>query len=312
MIHTVFMTAIIYPICVYWGWSGTGWLNYTEDGVTYKSTISSAWYQDWAGSGIIHLVGGVAALTGAVIVGPRKGRFDGTASEDEFAPHSVPFTVLGTFILWFGWYGFNPGSTGQMHMASTAYTSALVAVNTTLAPCIAGLVVFIGRATVFPPRRFDVGALCNGILAGCVAITAPCAWVKPWEAIIIGIIGGLLYLGSAMFWPAIKVDDPIDALSVHLVNGLWGALAIGFFGDPKEGIGGNGVFYGGNQLGVQVVACICFMVWSCVLSIVVFLPMRFMGILRWSDTFQDAGADEMQHSPKKSVEHSPSKAYLKP
>merc|ERR1712070_1206150 len=123
------------------------------------------------------MTGGVAALVGAIIVGPRHGRFDPTSSEN-FEPHNIPFCVLGTFALWFGWYGFNPGSTLAMHDAATAHTAGLVAMNTTLAPCIAGLVVFALRAKVCSPRLLDVTGFCNGILAGLVSITAGCAFVK--------------------------------------------------------------------------------------------------------------------------------------
>merc|ERR1719277_875692 len=178
MFNTV-MTSIIYPIVVYWGWSGVGLLSYTEDEVG-KSLVGAA-YMDFAGSGIVHMVGGIAALCGAAIVGPRKDRFNPAVDEEQFTPHNIPFTVLGTFCLWFGWYGFNSGSTLSMHDKETAYTAGIVAVNTTLAPCVAGLVVFMLRALVVPPRLLDVGGFCNGILAGLVSITAGCAFVKPWE-----------------------------------------------------------------------------------------------------------------------------------
>merc|ERR1719436_1923674 len=143
------------------------------------------------------MVGGVGALVGAVAVGPRVGRWEESQAA-AFDGHSVPFCVLGTFFLWFGWYGFNPGSTGAMHDKATANTAGLVAVNTTLSPCVSGLLVFLLRAKVVAPKCLDVGGFCNGILAGLVAITAGCASVEPWEAIIIGIVGGLLYQGASM------------------------------------------------------------------------------------------------------------------
>merc|ERR1739845_133934 len=146
------------------------------------------------GSGIVHMVGGIGALCGAIIVGPRHGRFEETTSTNEresFEPHSVPFVVLGTFILWFGWYGFNPGSTGSMHDKETAMTAGLVAVNTTLAPSVAALLVFFIRAVAIKPKLLDVGGFCHGVLAGLVSITAGCNAVKPWEAVIIGLFGGL-------------------------------------------------------------------------------------------------------------------------
>merc|ERR1712070_748103 len=132
----------------YWGWSGSGLFSNNEDSIAGKNVM------DFAGSGIVHMVGGVGALAGAAIVGPRAGRFDESSSEN-FEPHNVPFCVLGTFALWFGWYGFNPGSTLSMHDADTANLAGLVAVNTTLAPCASGLVVFFLRAFIVTPKMLD-------------------------------------------------------------------------------------------------------------------------------------------------------------
>jgi len=186
-----------------------------------------------------------------------------------------------------------------MHDAGTAHTAGLVAVNTTLAPCVAGLVVFLLRALVVPPRLLDVGGFCNGILAGLVSITAGCAFVKPWETIIIGFIGGFVYQGSSMLIRKLKIDDVVDAFSVHGACGIWGTLALGLFGNEEDGMGGNGIFYGGNQLGVQVFGVIMIIIWVGFFSVAVFLPLRLLKVLRLSDDFQDAGADLMEHSPSK-------------
>jgi len=246
----------------------------------------------------VHLVGGVGALCGAIIVGPRKGRFDPEMAA-EFDGHSVPFCVLGTFFLWFGWYGFNPGSTGAMHDKATANTAGLVAVNTTLSPCVSGLLVFFLRAKVLSPKLLDVGGFCNGILAGLVAITAGCANVEPWEAIIIGLVGGLIYQGASMLLRRLKVDDVVDAFPVHGACGIWGILALGLFGNPDEGMGGNGAFYGGDQLGTQIFAGLIIILWAGGLSVLIFLPLRMLGMLRMGDEFQEKGADVMEHSPSK-------------
>jgi len=298
-IYIIIMTSIVYPIVVYWGWSGEGFLNHTNEAGESVTSWDGPAYMDFAGSGVVHMVGGVGALCGAIIVGPRKGRFENTVSQEHYAPHSIPFVVFGTFCLWFGWYGFNAGSTGSMHDKGTAMTAGLVAVNTTLSPCAAGLLVFFLRARVVSPKSLDVGGFCNGILAGLVAITAGCNAVKPWEAVIIGSVGGLLYQGASMLVVKLKVDDVVDAFAVHGVNGLWGIIAVGFFGNPDEGVGGNGVLYGGNQLGTQLLAGLIIAVWAGVLSVAVLLPLRAAGFLRLSDGFQDAGADEMEHSPPK-------------
>jgi len=251
---------------------------------------------DFAGSGIVHLVGGIGALVGAICVGPRLGRFDPDSTVD-FTAHSVPFVVLGTFLLWFGWYGFNPGSTLSMKTADDAYKAGLVAVNTTLAPCVGGLVVFALRAKVVFPKCLDVGGFCNGILAGLVGITAPCAFVKPWEALIIGAVAGCLYQGSSMLLQKLHIDDVVDAFPVHGVCGIWGVLACGLFGNPDAWEGGNGLFWGGDQLRVQIMGVLVIAAWSGGLSLLVMAPLRKLGMLRLCDDIQDQGADLMEHSP---------------
>jgi len=298
IVYTVLLTSIIYPIVIWWGWSGGGIFNYTNDNGESESIVKGAPLQDFAGSGLVHLVGGIGALCGAVIVGPRLGRWD-PAKQEEFDGHNIPLCVLGTFFLWFGWYGFNPGSTLSMKSQGDGHLAGLVAVNTTLAPCVAGLIVFFLRAKVCPPRLLDVGGFCNGILGGLVSITAGCGFVKPWEAIIIGCIGGFVYQGTSMLLTMLKIDDVVDAVPVHCACGLWGLLAVGFFGNPDEGIGGNGVLHGGNQLGTQVFAAFMIIIWVGPLSTAIMLPLRLVGALRHSDEFQEAGADLMEHSPSK-------------
>jgi Amt family ammonium transporter len=298
--YSIIMTSIIYPIVVYWGWSGVGWLVYTDENGDGKSSVGPA-YMDFAGSGLVHLVGGVGAICGAVVVGPRNGRWE-QGQSDEFSAHNIPFCVLGTFCLWFGWYGFNPGSTLSMHTASSANTAGLVAVNTTLAPCIAGLLVFTGRRLQL--GLLDVGGFCNGILAGLVSITAGCAFVKPWESVIIGFIGGLLYLGASSLMKILKIDDVVDAFAVHGACGFWGILALGLFGNPEHGMGGNGFFHTGklDQLGVECLGGIVIILWVATLSLLVLVPMKLLGALRLSDEFQKKGADLMEHSPRKAYE----------
>jgi len=296
-IYIVLMTSIIYPIVAYWGWSGSGFLSYTDEAGESVSSFGPA-YKDFAGSGIVHLVGGIGAIVGAICVGPRKGRWEG---KEDFGADNIPFCVLGTFCLWFGWYGFNPGSTLSMKTKDDAYIAGLVAVNTTLAPCMAGLVVFFLRAHVCQPKLLDVGGFCNGILAGLVSITAGCAFVKPWEACIIGLIGGLLYQASSMTLQKLRIDDVVDAFSVHGACGMWGVLSLGLFGNPDEGMGGNGLFYGGDQLRTQVMGILVIVVWSAALSFLIFAPLRKVGWLRLGDAFQDAGADIMEHSPISSI-----------
>merc|ERR1712232_161149 len=298
-IFIVGMTAFIYPTVAYWAWSGEGFLNYqNEDGKAITSWDGPA-FVDFAGSGVVHMTGGVAALCGAIVVGPREGRWETNPFPDDFAPHNIPFCILGTLILWTGWYGFNPGSTGSMHTAATATTAGLAVVNTTLAPCVSGLVVFVIRAVVVGPRRLDAAGLCNGILAGLVAITAACSFIRPWESLVVGFVSGLAYQASSMLVLRFKVDDVVDAFSVHGVNGLWGILAAGLFGRKEDGAGGNGSFYGGDQIGTQLVAALVIICWTTVLSLAIFIPLRAFGLLRLSAKFQETGADNAEHMPQK-------------
>lgn len=294
-VYSVLMTSVIYPIVAYWGWSGYGLLAYTDHNGDSVSVFGPA-YMDFAGSGIVHLVGGVGALVGSICVGARRGRFE--YQEDEtFDAHSIPFCVVGTFCLWFGWYGFNPGSTLSMKTVKDGHKAGLVAVNTTLAPCVSGLIVFGLRAMALPPKRLDVAGFCNGILAGLVAITAGCAFVKPWEAVFIGFFGGFFYQGASMLLQRLKIDDVVDAVPVHGVNGVWGVLALGLFGNPDEGMGGNGLLYGGDQLRVQIMALIVIIAWTAALSVMILLPLRFLSMLRLEDDIQEQGADLAEHTP---------------
>jgi len=296
-IYIIAMTTFIYPIIAHWGWSGSGLLAYTDDDGEGVSIVGPA-YMDFAGSGLVHLTGGMGAIWGCIFVGARKGRFDESVDQGDFDGHNIPFCVIGTLFLWFGWYGFNPGSTLSMHDAETAYTAGIVAVNTTLAPCVAGLVVFGLRAFVVAPKLLDVGGFCNGILAGLVSITAGCAAVKSWEAIIIGFIGAFVYQGCSMLLKKLKVDDVVDAFPVHGACGIWGTLALGIFGNPDE-TGGNGFLYGGDQIGTQIVGVLLIMIWVSIWSCAIFFPLKMLGQLRLSDEFQEKGADIMEHSPTK-------------
>mmetsp|Transcript_65565 Transcript_65565/g.142290 ORF Transcript_65565/g.142290 Transcript_65565/m.142290 type:complete len:473 (+) Transcript_65565:49-1467(+) len=297
-IYVIAMTTLIYPFVVYWAWSTRGFLNRYTDDMSSMESIFGPPLIDFAGSGVVHMVGGVGALFGAAIVGPRKDRY-APGTDAEFDGHNMPFCVMGTFFLWFGWYGFNPGSTGVMHSSADAQKASLVAVNTTMAPCLGGLVVFFLRARVLEPRRLDVGGFCNGILAGLVGVTACCATIKPWEAAIVGLIAGCLYQAGSMLLPRLQIDDVVDAFPVHGVCGCWSVLAAGLFGDPEEGHGGNGSLYGGDQFPTQIGSALIIGAWSAGWSLIILLPLRVVGFLRLNDEFQEKGADVMEHSPAK-------------
>jgi len=209
-IFSLMMTAFVYPVVVAWTW-GYGFLGANN-------------YMDFAGSGIVHMCGGVGALVGAAIAGPRTGRFE---NPDAFQPHSLPLVVLGTFILWFGWYGFNCGSTLSLPDTATGQLAAFVAMNTTIAPATGGLTVFLLRYGRI--GKYDIGGFCNGILAGLVSITAGCGNVECGSAFGIAIIGALIYEACSSLMRRMRIDDPIDAFAVHGSCGAWGTLAAALF-----------------------------------------------------------------------------------
>ena len=226
LIYTVVITALVYPVVGHWIWGG-GWL----------SKLSSP-FIDFAGSTVVHSVGGWAALAGAIVLGPRIGKYFGKTVR-AIKGHSLTLAALGVFLLWFGWYGFNPGST----LAGTNWSIAAIAVTTTLggaAGAIGGLIT-----SWFKYKKPDVGLTLGATIAGLVAITAGTANVSPFSSIIIGAVGGILYVYSVAFFDKIKVDDPVGAISAHASCGVWGTFAVGLF--AQEAFGGiNGLFFGGG------------------------------------------------------------------
>jgi len=305
LVFTIVMTSWIYPVVVHWTW-GYGWLAGGED-----YSINDTGFMDFAGSGIVHMCGGIGALVGAAVVGPRNGRFDPESPKDAFAPHSLPLIVLGTFILWFGWYGFNCGSTLGMASDAQGTMAAQVAMNTTLSAATCGLTVLMLRFAVL--QRYDIGGMCNGILAGLVSITAPCGNVECGSAILTGFIGAFIYQGSSMLLQKLKVDDPIDAFAVHGACGAWGVLAAALFDwgkgvDYFNGWSGwscvqddNGCVSGAfkQALEANLMEIFIIAVWTAFFSLLVFVPLRFAGFLRADAETQDQGMDARKHSPSK-------------
>ncbi|MBP7929419.1 MAG: ammonium transporter [Acidimicrobiia bacterium] len=225
----LFCGALYYPLFAAWTWGG-GWLSKTWDTMSL-----GAGYVDFAGSGVVHAAGGVAALAGAIILGPRIGKFSKDGTPRAMPGHHIPMAMLGTFILLFGWFGFNAAST----MAATDVQFATVATNTAIGGAFGGVVamVYITKRTGKP----DPGMMVNGMLAGLVAITAPCAFVAPWAAAVIGSVAAVLVIESVFFVERkLKLDDPVGAISVHGVCGLFGVLAVGIFANGSYGAGWNG------------------------------------------------------------------------
>jgi len=307
VLFSFLMTAFVYPVVVAWTW-GYGWL----------AAINDVGYMDFAGSGVVHLTGGMGALVAAIIVGPRTGRFDPTRSK-EFAPHSLPLCTLGTFLLWFGWYGFNCGSTLSMSSASTAALAATVAMNTTISAATGGLVVLVLRLGITQKTegapKYDLNGMCAGILAGLVSITAGCGNVECGSAFTIGIIGALIFQGASSGLKIAGVDDPLDAFAVHGAAGIWGVLAAALFDwgkgmDYAHGWSGWSCYQDddgncrdgawGQTFVANFVEIIAIIGWTGAFTALILFPMRLAGVLRPSENEQAEGLDQR---------HSPSKAY---
>ena len=232
-----FLTMITYPVIGCWVWGG-GWL--AQFGAKWAGT-TQAWGNsaiDFSGSGVIHMVGGWSALVGAWVLGPRLGKYDKNGNARAIPGHDMPMAILGTIILFFGWFGFNPGST----LAATDGILPVAAVNTMIAGAFGGFSTMLYMMYVHAAKKPDPGMCCNGILAGLVAITAPCAYVSPTASVIIGLVAGVLVVLAVGFVEnTLKVDDPVGAFSVHGVNGLFGVLCVGLFACGTYGAGTNGV-----------------------------------------------------------------------
>jgi len=219
-IFTIFMAGLIYPLVVNWTW-GANMLKGTFLDISNM--------HDLAGSTVIHSTGAWALLAAILIIGPRKGRYTKDGRVRVIPASNIPLVVLGAFLLWIGWFGFNGGSVGSISSKENADTVALVVMNTNNAGLIGGLIVMI--LSYLKYKKFDITMILNGALGGLVAITAGADVVSPYEALIIGAIGGALVFYAVPFFDKLKLDDPVGALSVHLVNGIWGTIATGIFGD---------------------------------------------------------------------------------
>ena len=276
LIYSVFITLIIYPVFGSWAWGGLldggGWLE-------------KLGFLDFAGSTVVHSVGGWLALAGAIVLGPRVGKYGADGKPKAIMGHNIPLAALGVFILWFGWFGFNPGSTttGDGSIGYIAVTTNLSAAAGAIAALLVSWVVL---------KKPDASMALNGALAGLVAITAPCDGVSPMASIIIGLIGGTLVVFSVMFIDRVlKVDDPVGAVSVHGVCGLWGTLSCGLFNMD------SGLFYGGGikQLGVQALGAGAAFAWAFGLGMVLFLGIKFTVGLRVSPEEESKGLDIGEH-----------------
>jgi Amt family ammonium transporter len=278
LVYSFVISFIIYPVIVRWTWGG-GWL----------SQLGTP-YHDFAGSGVVHMVGGIAAFWGAKMLGPRIGKYGPDGKPRAILGHSIPYAILGCFILLVGWYGFNPGS-------ELAADSAIggIAMTTTAAGAMGA--IFAMFTVWMKTGRPDVGMTGNGLLAGLVAITAPCAVVTPQGALIIGAIAGVIVVFAVDFLDRVlKVDDPVGAVSVHGICGAFGVLSVGLFARSGDLVH-KGLFYGGgfDQLGSQVIGVLAIYIWVSVTAVILFGVIKATMGLRVSEAEELAGLDVEEH-----------------
>lgn len=283
LVFCVAITALVYPVVGHWVWGG-GWL-------------SSMGMIDFAGSNVVHSVGGFAALAGALVLGPRYGKYSVDGKSNAIPGHNIALGALGVLILWFGWFGFNPGST----LSASSPAIAPVAVNTALAGASGALGALIYVWIRY--RKPDASMVLNGALAGLVGITAGCAVVSPFSSLIIGFISGILVVLSVNFFDKIlKIDDPVGAISVHGICGVFGTLSVGLFAQSDyaalagfEGV--NGLFFGGggHQLLIQFIGSISTISWSFTTMLILFIAMKYTIGLRVSRETELKGLDIEEH-----------------
>jgi Amt family ammonium transporter len=281
-IYSAVISAVVYPIEAGWIWNPNGWL-------------ATRGFHDFAGSTAIHMVGGIAALIGAIILGPRIGKYKvdkktGKKIAKAIPGHSLTLGALGVFILWFGWYGFNGAA------ATSVDSLASVFVTTTLAPSVATVVAMI--FTWVKDGKPDVSMSLNASLAGLVAITAPCDCVDALGSIIIGAVSGILVVVAVeVIDKKLHIDDPVGAVAVHMVNGIWGTIAVGLFSTGADDVG-VGLFYGGGfkQLGIQLMGFAAVAAWTVVTMTIVFLVIKKTVGLRVTAEEEITGLDSTEHN----------------
>ncbi|MEN6462158.1 MAG: ammonium transporter [Syntrophomonas sp.] len=272
LIYTILATAIIYPIAGHWVWSVGGWLG-------------KLGMLDFAGSSVVHAVGGWSALAAVLVLGPRTGKYSEDGSVNFLPPHNLHLAFLGTFVLWFGWFGFNAGSS----LSGLDMNIARIAVTTNLAAAAGGTAASL--FTMFRYGKPDPSMMMNGALAGLVAITAGTAFVSPASAVIIGGIAGVLVVLAVAFFDRIKADDPVGAIAVHGVNGTWGILAVGLFAEK------GGLFFGGGikLLLVQALGVVAVSVWAFTMTYVIFKLLKKTTGIRVSKMEEIIGLDLTEH-----------------
>ena len=289
-IYVVWGALIVYPVISHWMWGPGGWL---------QEKIGQYGALDFAGGLVVHGQGGAMALIGAILVGPRIGRFTGVFDDCDITASSAPDQVLGMFLLWTAWYPFNMGSTLKV-TDGWEIVAGHVGVATTLCACTCGLVSIIFGA-IWRKGQLEVADSVNGIIAGLVSITPACGYVPIWAAFPIGIISAFVWHGLSILLQKLHVDDPLDAAPIHLGCGVWGAIAIGLFGDRQYISFIKGIPYwemkqwgafmggGGKLLGIQLLASVVICGYALVMAAIIFLLCKAVGILRVSESVEMSG-----------------------
>uniref|UniRef100_A0A7S1UFZ4 Ammonium transporter n=1 Tax=Phaeomonas parva TaxID=124430 RepID=A0A7S1UFZ4_9STRA len=300
VVYAFLLIGFVYPVVACWGWNGDGafsaWSGDKDDVLFGCGAV------DFAGSGVVHMTGGVAALSGAIWAGPRNGRFGPNGEVNSLPEQNPIFAALGTFILWVGWYGFNGAST--LYITHYSGVAAKVMVVSTIGAAAAGFSSVIFHK--FMHNTVDLGAALNGVLGGLVSITGACAVIEPYGAFIIGLIGGVVYQLSAMLLESLKIDDCVNAAPVHMFCGMWGVIAAGLFATEQNYSNAYysdraedcaGIFYGGNgsTLGANICFMICIILWVGATTSVMFGSLKAAGLLRLTDEQQATGMDILEH-----------------
>src|SRR5579864_5097589 len=301
LVYSLAVSGFIYPIIGHWAWGPDGWLaNMGSAGNMFPSLGMP--FHDFAGSTVVHTIGGFVALAGSIVLGPRLGRKFKRDGGGPMLPHDLTIAVSGGLILWFGWYGFNPGSTLS---AMDFEGIGRVATNTTLAACAAGLTAMAYAYML--SKKWDVSFTVNGFLAGLVAITCPCYWVTPTGSIILGGIAGVIVVLGVELLEWLRIDDPIGAVPVHGFCGIWGTLSLGLFAAGQYGAPGafgadtsaplKGLFYGGGTtlLAAQAIGSATITAATFVVSLVLMYAVNATGLLRVSAEGETLGLDLHEH-----------------
>ncbi|MDH4201662.1 MAG: ammonium transporter [Phycisphaerae bacterium] len=279
LIYSFLISAIVYPIVGHWIWNSGGWL-------------AAMGFGDFAGSTVVHTTGGIAALIGTMMLKPRIGKYGVDGKPKAIAGHNIPLASLGVFILWFGWFGFNAGSTIG---AGDGFDIARVAINTNLAAALGGIGAMI--TVWFRFGKPDLSMAMNGALAGLVGVTAPCAFVEPWAACLIGLSSGVIVVFGVELLDKLHIDDPVGAVPVHGMCGIWGTLCVGIFGKAALGLSNEGFIYSGNpmQFGIQCVGSVATVVFVLVTMGLIFKMIDATVGLRVSRTEELRGLDIGEH-----------------